>query len=488
MSSLRVVTAGLDLMAEALRDQRADVTALDWRPPAGGDPEDVAVLAATYGDDRVGEANARALARLQEARPMIVGAGAAGELIPGLEGRTVLHAGPPVEWDLMCHPQSNAICGAVMLEGWAATREEADRLIARGEVRLASAHSLDAAGAMTGVISPSMAVWAARDEVGGGVGYSPFNDGPGEAFWLGVGSPEAIRRQRTLADAIAPGFAAALRAEGPIDGFALAAQGLAMGDDCHMRHQATTMLLLRQTLPAIAERAPRSVLPTARLLATNGHFALTVTIACARAALAGIAGDARFEPDRLHQPQRHRHGGAARRPAGPLVHEPRRPPVGDALYHPGMSDGGRGARHRRLGARGVLRPRGRSQRGQPRRSPPSSAAAWPRRSSAPGRWPTSASARASASASRPSTGRARRSASTPARCVDLGATPLINTGILHRATAARSGRGSPACRSSRSATPWRRWPSTWAAPREHRVGRARPTSASRARRWRGDGP
>ena len=35
-----------------------------------------------------------------------------------------------------------------------------------------------------------------------------------------------------------------------------------MGDDCHMRHQATTMLLLRQTLPAIAERAPRSVLPT----------------------------------------------------------------------------------------------------------------------------------------------------------------------------------------------------------------------------------
>ena len=88
MSSLRVVTAGLDLMADALRDQGAEVTALDWRPPAGGDPEDVALLAAAYGDDRVDAANARALARLQEARPMIVGAGAAGELVPGLEGRT----------------------------------------------------------------------------------------------------------------------------------------------------------------------------------------------------------------------------------------------------------------------------------------------------------------------------------------------------------------------------------------------------------------
>jgi hypothetical protein len=290
VSSLRVVTAGLDLLAEALREQGADVTGLDWRPPAGGDPEDVALLVATYGDDRVDAANARALGRLQEARPMIVGAGAAGELIPGLEGRTVLHAGPPVEWELMCRPQRNAVCGAVVLEGWAATLDEAAALVAGGGVRLAPAHSLDAAGAMTGVISPSMAVWAARDEVGGGVGYSPFNDGPGEAFWLGVGTAEAIRRQRTLADAVAPGFAAALRAEGPIDGFALDAQGIAMGDDCHMRHQATTMLLLRQALPAMAERAPRSVLPTARMLAGNGHFALTMTIGCARAALAGIQG------------------------------------------------------------------------------------------------------------------------------------------------------------------------------------------------------
>ena len=71
----------------------------------------VADLVATYGDDRVDAANAAALAALQEARPMIVGAGAAGDLIPGLEGWTVLHAGPPVEWGLMCEPQRNAVRG-----------------------------------------------------------------------------------------------------------------------------------------------------------------------------------------------------------------------------------------------------------------------------------------------------------------------------------------------------------------------------------------
>lgn len=337
MRSLRVVTAGLDLMADALREQDADVAALDWRPPAGGDPEDVRILTRTYGDSRVEAGNTLALARLQEARPMIVGAGAAGSLIPGLEGRMVLHAGPPVEWELMCAPQRNAVLGAVVLEGWADSPERAGQLVAGGEVRLAPAHSLNAAGAMTGVISPSMAVWAARDEVHGGVGYSPFNDGPGDAFWLGVGSPAAIRRQRLMAEAVAPGFAAALRAEGPIDGFALDAQGIAMGDDCHMRHQATTMLLLRQVLPAMAERAPRSVLPTARLLADNGHFALTMTIASARAALAGIQGT----PASSLLVFISRNGTDA---AVQLAGLPDRwftapaPLVGDPLYRPGMSD------------------------------------------------------------------------------------------------------------------------------------------------------
>ncbi|MGE0028302.1 MAG: DUF1116 domain-containing protein, partial [Thermoleophilia bacterium] len=327
----------LDLMADALRAQDADVTAVEWRPPGGGDPDVVADLVTTYGDDRVDAANATALTALQEARPMIVGAGPAGDLIPGLEGWTVLHAGPPVEWGLMCEPQRNAVRGAIILEGWASDHDEAGGLVEAGDVRLASAHSLNAAGAMCGVISPSMAVWAARDEVGGGVGYSPMNDGPGEAFWLGVGSPEAIRRQRILADGVAPGFAAALRANGPIDAFALCAQGIAMGDDCHMRHQATTMLLLREALPAMAEHAPASVLPTARMLAANGHFALTMTIAAARAALMGIQGT----PHSSLVVFISRNGTDA---AVQLAGLPDRwftapaPLVGDPLYRPGFSD------------------------------------------------------------------------------------------------------------------------------------------------------
>ncbi len=151
MSSLRIATAGLDLMADALHEQGAEVTTVDWRPPAGGDPALVGTLTAAYADPRVDAANARALERLIEARPMIVGAGPAGELIPGLEGRLVLHAGPPIEWERMCAPQRYAVCGAVVFEGWATGLEEASALVAAGKVRLAPAHSLDAAGAMCGV-------------------------------------------------------------------------------------------------------------------------------------------------------------------------------------------------------------------------------------------------------------------------------------------------------------------------------------------------
>jgi hypothetical protein len=190
----------------------------------------------------------------------------------------------------MCAPQQHTLVGACLLEGWAADRDEAAAKLSRGEIEVAPAHSLGAAGAMTGVISPSMAVWQVRDAESGIEAWSPFCDGPGESFWLGVGNDEAIRRQRVFADQVAPGFDAALKARGPIDVFALLAQAVAMGDDCHMRHQAATMLLLREVLPAMAEHAPEAVLPTAQMTSPNGHFALTLTIAACRTALASTQG------------------------------------------------------------------------------------------------------------------------------------------------------------------------------------------------------
>ena len=313
-------------------------------------------------------------------------------------------------------------------------------MVARGDVRLAPAHSLSAAGAMTGVISPSMACWAARDEVGGGVGYSPFNDGPGEAFWLGVGSPEAIRRQRTMAEAVAPGFAAALRADGPIDAFALCAQGIAMGDDCHMRHQATTMLLLRQVLPSHGRaRAPQRA---AHRAAPGRQRPLRpdVTIAAARAALAGIQGT----PASSLVVFISRNGTDA---AVQIAGLPDRwfpapaPMVGDPLYRPGFSDADAAPD---IGDSALVECCGlgaAASAASPARGRLPGRRASPTPWSARARWATSASARSERLRMPTLDGEGTPLGVDARACVDIGGTPLINTGILHRVDGGQIGAG-----------------------------------------------
>ena len=46
--------------------------------------------------EKINQANAEALKRILGAQPTLVGMGTAGEDIPGMTKKTILHAGPPV--------------------------------------------------------------------------------------------------------------------------------------------------------------------------------------------------------------------------------------------------------------------------------------------------------------------------------------------------------------------------------------------------------
>ena len=61
--------------------------------------------------EKINQANAEALKRILGAQPTLVGMGTAGEDIPGMTKKTILHAGPPVTWDKMCGPVRGAIIG-----------------------------------------------------------------------------------------------------------------------------------------------------------------------------------------------------------------------------------------------------------------------------------------------------------------------------------------------------------------------------------------
>ena len=64
--------------------------------------------------EKINQANAEALKRILGAQPTLVGMGTAGEDIPGMTKKTILHAGPPVTWDKMCGPVRGAIIGGLI--------------------------------------------------------------------------------------------------------------------------------------------------------------------------------------------------------------------------------------------------------------------------------------------------------------------------------------------------------------------------------------
>src|SRR5262245_41187911 len=157
----RALNVGLGGFAETLAQQGVEALHLDWRPAAGGDPRAVWALAQLSADvddadavgSRVERANAVAIERLLGARPTLVGLARARDVWPDGE-RRILHAGPPIAWETMCGPMRGAVLGAVQLEQWAASPEEARALVERGAVELAPCHHYGAVGPMAGIISP----------------------------------------------------------------------------------------------------------------------------------------------------------------------------------------------------------------------------------------------------------------------------------------------------------------------------------------------
>jgi hypothetical protein len=292
LQRVAAVNVGLESFAEAVRAQGATAVDVDWRPPGGGDPAVVAVLRRAWGahGERIEAANAAAVAAIEGTRPSVVAVAPAREVIAGLDDRVLLHSGPPIEWERACEPQRRALIAACLLEGWAADREAAAALLAAGDVALRCGNAHDHVGPMTGVCSPSMPVWVVEDGAAGVRAFSTINEGPGRSMWFGVGDDEALAKARFLRDRAGPLLARLLRRSGPIDLFDLAAQGLQMGDELHMRSQATTNLLWRRLLPAFAAEGGEDVAAT---LTANHLFFLNLAMAaakCASLAASGTAG------------------------------------------------------------------------------------------------------------------------------------------------------------------------------------------------------
>ena len=84
----------------------------------------------------IAQANAEAVERMMEARPVLVGLGKARDVISGMRDNLLLHAGPPISWERASGPMQGAITGALIFEGKATNEAGAQALVESGEIEL----------------------------------------------------------------------------------------------------------------------------------------------------------------------------------------------------------------------------------------------------------------------------------------------------------------------------------------------------------------
>lgn len=240
-------------------------------------------------------ANQTALERLTTARPILETVALARDVVPGMNDRLLLHAGPPITWDRMSGPLRGAILGALIFEGRARNADEATALVERGEVDFEPCHHHGAVGPMAGVISPSMAVYVVRNVTHGNVAYSNLNEGYGKVLRYGAYSPEVLERLTWMNKEMAPLLTGAIERLGGIDLRALLAEALHMGDEGHNRNKAGSVLFTKMLAPALVRQSSNGDLleEVLRFLGDNALSVLNPVMAackCMADAAHGIEG------------------------------------------------------------------------------------------------------------------------------------------------------------------------------------------------------
>ncbi|CAA9247197.1 MAG: Uncharacterized protein YahG [uncultured Blastococcus sp.] len=279
-----IVAAGVDVFSDALRAQGADVHDVDWRPPGFGDPADLAALAL---DPRRNAANRVAVERILAAGSQLVDVRPARDVI-GLPDRTLLHSGPPLTWETASGPMRGALIGACLFEGWAPDVDDAERILAAGEITLDPCHHHRTVGPMAGVTSPSMWMWCLSDPVNGGEAFCNLNEGLGKVLRMGAFNEEVLTRLAWMRDVLGPVLADAVRSmRDPLDVKSVLAQMLQMGDEGHNRNRAGSLMTLRELSPAVVEvDAPSSdIAAVLRFIGGNEHFFLNLGMPTAKLAM-----------------------------------------------------------------------------------------------------------------------------------------------------------------------------------------------------------
>ena len=256
-ASLKPVNLGLDMFADDLKKQGVDPVLMDWTPPGGGDPEVIAALSRLEDPavaEKIDAANQVALERILSAQPFLEGFGQAIDTVPGMTRKTILHAGPPIEFPRMSGPMKGAVTGALVFEGLAKDIDEAFELAASGEITFSPCHEHQSVGSMAGVTSASMWVHKVTNRTHGNTAFTNLSEQLSKILRFGANDQSVIDRLNWMRDVFGPILSAAMALnEDGLDLRLMLSQALHMGDEAHNRNVAGTTLLIQALAPYILE-------------------------------------------------------------------------------------------------------------------------------------------------------------------------------------------------------------------------------------------
>ncbi len=289
-----VLNIGIDGFNRSVTANGGTLANLQWLPPGNADPLLAWQLARLMIDPRVAAANTEATQRIIQSRPMWEDIALRADGVwPQMKGtRLLLHAGPPVAWSEMCGPMHGAMIGAVLYEGWAQTPQQAQQMLAGGEIEFAQCHDFSAVGPMTGIISASMPLIQVRNARHGNRAYSNLNEGIGRCLRFGANGPDVLQRLKWIENVVAPVLKAAVRpafdSSGGIDLKAIQSQALLMGDEVHSRNAASTSLFFMTVAVPLAAAGERTVAQdhihqTLDFIARNSQFFLNFSLVSCKA-------------------------------------------------------------------------------------------------------------------------------------------------------------------------------------------------------------
>ncbi|MCI6274605.1 MAG: acyl-CoA synthetase FdrA [Coriobacteriaceae bacterium] len=283
----RIINVGVESFNDSLRAYGAKSVQYSWKPMAGGDKHLIRLLQEiAKREDEIDAANDVVIGRMRDSQPFLVDVVPARSEIPELNGKVILHAGPPIEYSHMSDPMQGSCVGAALFEGWANNEEDARKLLESGEVSFRPCHSVHAVGPMGGITTGGMAVLKVVNKLDGTIAYCTMNEGIGKVLRFGAYDQEVIDRLHWMADVLGPVLSAAVRSvPGGLNISPMIAKAITMGDEFHQRNIAASLVFLKTVAPLITaldwdQREKQDVI---QFLADTDQFFLNIMMATGKA-------------------------------------------------------------------------------------------------------------------------------------------------------------------------------------------------------------